>query len=54
MVSRLARRLSPSGVTFSKRLYGDPLVRRFFPEVAGGFVFRLDAAPRDFDPLGAA
>ena len=32
----------------------DPLVRRFFPEVAGGFVFRLDAAPRDFDPLGAA
>ncbi|MDF2231889.1 N-acyl homoserine lactonase family protein [Albimonas sp. CAU 1670] len=32
----------------------DPLVRRLFPEVAGGFVFRLDATPRDFDPLSLA
>ena len=29
----------------------DPLVRRLFPEIAGGFVHRLDVAPRDFDPL---
>ncbi len=29
----------------------DPIVRRLFPEIAGGFVHRLDVAVRDFDPL---
>lgn len=32
----------------------DPIVRRLFPEVAGGFVHRLDVLPRDFDPLGSS
>lgn len=31
----------------------DPLVGRIFPEVAGGFVHRLDVTVPGFDPLGA-
>lgn len=30
----------------------DPLVRRIFPEVAGGFVHRLDVKVEGFDPTG--